>query len=92
VIHTVETTPIDREHYRDRELAMIFENFDDRSLEFVPKARALLVVVTKREMGVILARIEHPLLFEWVPGGTNPVNMCSSLAESLPRNQTWCVG
>jgi hypothetical protein len=92
IIHTIEKTLVPREHYRGLQLAMIFEDFADRSMEYVPKARAILVAITKREPTVIFARIELSLLFERTTAGSNPTHACHISAQALPINQIWCVG
>jgi hypothetical protein len=92
MIHIIEKALVSRENYRDSQLAMIFEDFSDRSMEYVPKVRAILVVITKHEPTVIFARIELALLFERMTAGSNPTHACNISAQALSRNQIWCVG
>jgi hypothetical protein len=92
VIHVIGEASVKRATYRDLQLAMIFEDFDDRSMEYVPEARAILVVITKREQNVIFARIEQPLLFERIAGDAIPAHACRVVAQALPQAQTWFVG
>jgi hypothetical protein len=92
IIHIIEKTLVSREIYRHVQLAMIFEDFADRFMEYVPKARAILVVITKREPTVIFARIELGLLFERMTAGSKPTHACHISAQVLPTNQVWCVG
>jgi hypothetical protein len=89
-IHITEETSVPRENYRGLQLALVFEDFSDRSMEYVPKVRGLLVVVTKREPSVIFARIEMPVLFERT--AVAPVHACRMGAQALPQHQVWCVG
>jgi hypothetical protein len=94
LINIIEKTTVSREHYRSLQLAMIFEDFADRSMEYVPKARAILVVISKREPTVIFARIELSLLFERMAAGSgsSPPHACHITAQALQRDQIWCVG
>lgn len=91
LIHIIEKTTVPREHYRSLQLALIFEDFTDRSMEYVPKARAILVVIRKREPTVIFARIELSLLFERM-AGSGPLHASYINAQALRRDQIWCVG
>jgi hypothetical protein len=92
-IHMIGETRSGRASYRGLELAMIFENFDDdRSMDYVPMARALLVVITKRQEGVLFVRVEQPLLFGRTKRGVIPAQSCQIMAQAVQPDQTWCVG
>ncbi|KAI9866729.1 MAG: hypothetical protein M1813_000671 [Trichoglossum hirsutum] len=91
-IHVIKESSVPRKSYRNSQLAMIFEDYSDRSMEYVPKVQALLVVITKHETSINFARIELPVLFERTTAGPTPAHACRASARALPQNQVWCVG
>ncbi|KAI9768163.1 MAG: hypothetical protein M1840_004993 [Geoglossum simile] len=91
-IYITGETSVPRRNYKGLQLAMVFEDFSDRSMEYVPKVRGLLVVITKREPSAIFARIELPVLFERMTAGATLGNACRTDAQAVPQNQVWCVG
>ena len=92
-IRIIGETRSDRASYRDLELAMIFEDFDDdRSMDYVPVARALLVVITERQEGVLFVRVEQPLLFGRTKRQLIPAQSCQVMAQAVQQDQVWCVG
>jgi hypothetical protein len=92
-IHMIGETQSSRASYRGLELAMIFENFDDdRSMDYLPMTRALLVVIAKRQEGVLFVRVEQPLLFGRTRRGVIPAQSCQIMAQAVQPDQTWCVG
>jgi hypothetical protein len=92
VIEPVGPNVTSRAGYQDSQLAMIFEDFEDRSMEYVPMVRAVIVKILDEEQYVIKARIEHSVLFRRLKGGAIPPSACFASAKAFPKDQTWQVG
>jgi hypothetical protein len=88
----VEQNLLPRMCYQGHQLALIFEDFEDRSMEYVNMAHAIIVTITDEKQDVMVARIEYPVLFRKISRGAIPSHVCYANAKALPRNQTWQVG